>query len=351
MNDAYVITQSKDIQWAVDVERKNSVPWKDLLRGRTGADDTCTIRRLLLGMGTQAMQQFVGINVTSYYLPFVLIYSVGLEEKMARLLTACNSVSYLLFSIIGIPNVENWGRRKMMMSMPLHLNFVSFLLHVVTLSNVCFGAVCSFGQFICYLVITICIRYNEAPFLASDERQKYAKASIGFFFLYYVFFGIGWQGVPWLYPTEINSLSMRTKGAALATATNWIVNFLVVEITPPGIDHLGWKFYIIWTVFNFAFVPVVYLLYPETAGRKLEDLDRFFLEKPSLLVFRDKDAILEKRPLKYIQLEEEQVRQHDSAHTGVLDEGLRKRAVATSDEEKADGNTNVKLGESSSHHS
>lgn len=106
-------------------------------------------------------------------------------------------------------------------------------------------------------------------------QSQWAKGSIAFFFLYYVFFGIGWQGkypvaqvskeeltsagVPWLYPTEINSLSMRTKGAALGTATNWIVNFMVVEITPPGISSLGWRFYLIWTVFNFSFVPIVYI--------------------------------------------------------------------------------------------
>lgn len=46
------------------------------------------------------------MQVTSYYLPTVLIKSVGLEEKLARLLAACNSVSYLAFSMIGIPNVE-----------------------------------------------------------------------------------------------------------------------------------------------------------------------------------------------------------------------------------------------------
>lgn len=56
-----------------------------------------------------------GINVTSYYLPTVLIQSVGLDNKTARLLAACNSVSYFLFSLIGIPNIERWGRRKMMM--------------------------------------------------------------------------------------------------------------------------------------------------------------------------------------------------------------------------------------------
>lgn len=49
---------------------------------------------------------------------------------------------------------------------------------------------------------------------------------------------------------------MRTKGVALATASNWISNYIVVQITPLGIDSMGWKFYIIWAVFNAAFVPV-----------------------------------------------------------------------------------------------
>lgn len=116
VDDAYIQTQSKDIQWAINYERENTVPWSDLLRGRTGESaGTSTIRRIFLGCGTQAMQQFSGINVTSYYLPLVLINSVGLDNKLARLLAACNSVSYFLFSLIGIPNVERWGRRKMMM--------------------------------------------------------------------------------------------------------------------------------------------------------------------------------------------------------------------------------------------
>ena len=171
--------------------------WWDLVRGRTGAAKTSTIRRLLLGAGTQAMQQLAGINVTSYYLPTVLINSVGLDEKLARLLAACNSVSYLLFSLIAIPNVERWGRRKMLM----------------------FAAA---GQCFCYLIITVLLRYNELP--GYGGAKQVASASIAFFFLYYIFFGIGMQGVPWLYPTEINSLSMRTKGAALGTASNWAFN-------------------------------------------------------------------------------------------------------------------------------
>jgi len=77
-----------------------------------------------------------------------------------------------------------------------------------------------------------------------------------------VYFAVGmliavrYQGVPWLYPVEINSLAMRTKGAALGTASNWIANYIVVQITPTGIAHLGWRFYLIWMVFNALFVPV-----------------------------------------------------------------------------------------------
>lgn len=174
VTNPFIIAQSKDIQWAVQYEKDHAIRWRDLLRGRTGDQvGTHTIRRMLLGMGTQAMQQLSGINVTSYYLPTVLIVSVGLTNNMARLLAACNSVSYLLFSLIGIPNVERWGRRKMMM----------------------YAAA---GQFFCYCIITICIRYNEMSSLAETTQQMWAKASIAFFFLYYVFFGIGWQGVPWV---------------------------------------------------------------------------------------------------------------------------------------------------------
>lgn len=85
-----------------------------------------------------------------------------------------------------------------------------------------------------------------------------------------------------------------------------------MEITPIGIQSLRWKFYIIWTVFNFAFIPTVYFLYPETAGRTLEDVDRYFRENHNILVFKDKDAVSQKRPVKYIEHEREEVRRTSS---------------------------------------
>lgn len=51
-----------EIQWAADFERENGMSWTDLLKGKTGAGNTSTIRRLLLGAGTQAMQQLAGMK-------------------------------------------------------------------------------------------------------------------------------------------------------------------------------------------------------------------------------------------------------------------------------------------------
>lgn len=311
VNDAYVVTESKEIQWAVQYERENGVSWWDLLRGKSGKG-TSTVRRLFLGAGAQAMQQLAGINVTSYYLPTVLIQSVGLSEKLARLLAACNSVSYLAFSMIGIPNVERWGRRKMMIY-------------------------ASIGQALSYMLITILLRYNELPGYSGSKQV--ASASVAFFFTYYICFGIGFQGVPWLYPTEINSLSMRTKGAALGTASNWAFNFMVVEITPIGIQSLHWKFYIIWTIFNASFVPIVYFFYPETADRTLEDVDRLFRENQNIFVSRHPDAISTKRPLAYIEHEQAEMRRNSSVVSANPDALKRRmeavdRANQEMDEEK-----------------
>ncbi|KAL5042744.1 hypothetical protein BDW71DRAFT_216715 [Aspergillus fruticulosus] len=281
VTDSYILTQRNEIRFSVQYELENAPTWTELFLRKQGSNDTKSLRRLLLGAGTQFMQQFEGINIMSYYMPLILINAVGLSEGMARLLSACNSVSYLLFTCLAVPLVERWGRRGLML----------------------FSTA---GQGFSFLVITILLRYAET----SLDREKIASASIAFFFLFFITFGMGMLGVPWLYPTEINSLPMRNKGAAVATATNWMTNFVVVEITPIGIQNIGWRFWIVWTVFNAAFLPIIYFFYPETANRTLEDLDSYYRTNPSPIVTGDPDATSVKRPLKYIQHEDEELQRN-----------------------------------------
>ncbi|KAI0454822.1 general substrate transporter [Xylaria acuta] len=291
VDDPAVVAERKEIIFSVEYERKNAIRWRDLLRGRTTAG-TKTVRRLFLGAGTQAFQQLGGINVMSYYLPTLLIESVRLEDQMARLIAALASVAYLFASLIAAPMVERFGRRIMMMTS-------------------------TFIQLICFILITVLLRFTEKP--GYPYQTEVAKASVVWFFVYYIGFALGMLGIPWLYPTEINSLPMRTKGAAVSTMIDWITNFLVVEVTPIGIQNIGWKFYVIWAVVNAVILPIIWAIFPETANRTLEDLDAYYREDPPLLVIKDKDATCVRRPQKFAMAQSRDVE--------VAAAGLSKRLI------------------------
>lgn len=51
---------------------------------------------------------------------------------------------------------------------------------------------------------------------------------------------------------------------------------MIVQITPPAINNIGYKTYIIFAVLNACWVPVIYFFFPETKGLELEDVDRLF---------------------------------------------------------------------------
>lgn len=48
-------------------------------------------------------------------------------------------------------------------------------------------------------------------------------------------------------------------------------------MTPPALDALHWRFYIIFAVINAAFLPPIYFFYPETKGLSLEEVDTLFV--------------------------------------------------------------------------
>jgi hypothetical protein len=143
---------------------------------------------------------------------------------------------------------------------------------------------------IAFLGIAISVGIGQSN---SDSASKLVPGIVAtvFMFLYFTAFSFGWITVPWLYPAEINSLSMRSKGAALATASDWLFNYVVVQTTPIGIHHLGWTLYLIYAVLNASFVPFVYYFIVETAGKSLEQIDRWFASNPGWRVDKTNQEI------------------------------------------------------------
>ena len=51
---------------------------------------------------------------------------------------------------------------------------------------------------------------------------------------------------------------------------------MVAQVWPVGIDNLGSKIYFFFMAVNLVCVPIIWLAYPETKGRRLEDMDELF---------------------------------------------------------------------------
>jgi hypothetical protein len=107
-------------------------------------------------------------------------------------------------------------------------------------------------------------------------------------------FGASVNCVPWCYVPEILPLHARAKGTAVGISSNWLWNFFVVMITPVIINRLQWKAYLIFMCLNFAFVPLVYFCYPETANLTLEEIDFIFADHSKCTVKVSKELCKER---------------------------------------------------------
>lgn len=71
-------------------------------------------------------------------------------------------------------------------------------------------------------------------------------------------------------------LRARAKGMALSTSVNWIANFIIAFITPPLFGTIAAGYYFLLMGFTVISGVVVYFIYPETAGKTLEELGEVF---------------------------------------------------------------------------
>lgn len=66
------------------------------------------------------------------------------------------------------------------------------------------------------------------------------------------------------------------KGCAVATSGNWAFNAALGLFTPVALANIKWRTYIIFGVFNTAAFFHILFLFPETAGKTLEETESMF---------------------------------------------------------------------------
>ncbi|KAK9854854.1 hypothetical protein MYU51_003045 [Penicillium brevicompactum] len=168
--------------------------------------------------------------------------ALHMSRNMSIILSGCTSLAYLVGSALPLLMMDKFGRRVLLIVSAAGLSF-------------------------CFMMVAILLSFNKV---------QDAYGATAFIFLFQIFYGLGWLPVPWFYPSEISTTSLRSKSAAIASAFNWLSVFAVVKLTPIAIQNINWRVFVIFAVLNFLWIPIVFFFYPETKGLELEDINLIF---------------------------------------------------------------------------
>ncbi|KPI40722.1 Sugar transporter STL1 [Cyphellophora attinorum] len=205
--------------------------------------------RAALGCLAQMMLQMTGVNSITYYASSLFEAQLGFDAKTAEALAAGSYFALLLGGLICSFTVDRFGRRRLMLFSAASM-------------SVCFAF--------------------EAGLVAHPDNKAGLKVAVFFIYLFQVVYTVGFLGLPFLYASEIAPAKERAAICGLSTATSWLFNFLVAEITPVAFTSIGWRYFIVYCVLNASWIPIIYFLFPETQGRSLEEIDEIFVQSKSI---------------------------------------------------------------------
>lgn len=192
-------------------------------------------------------QQMVGINAIIYYAPS-LLKTMGLAYNTQLIMSGVLNLMQLAGVVTSFWSMDRLGRRPLLV----------------------YGAL---SMTLCHAVVAVLVgKYDR-----SWAQHGFAGwVSVVALLIYMIVFGASWGPVPWAMPSEIFPVSLRAKGVAISTCSNWLNNFIVGLITPELVRRTGYGAYIFFMVFCGLGAFWVWLFVPETMGRGLEEMDDVF---------------------------------------------------------------------------
>ncbi|KAJ7146886.1 MFS monosaccharide transporter [Mycena epipterygia] len=204
--------------------------------------------RTMVGVLMMVFQQWSGINALLYYGP-TLVRSIGLQGETVGLIVS-GGIGIVQFLAVGpaVVWIDRLGRKPLLRG----------------------GSALMAAS---HLIIAILVQQFQSDWPSHAIAAWAAVAGIYTFTLAY---GVSFGPIGWVLPSEVFPLSMRGRGVALATASNWANNFLIGLITPVMMDvSPAGTFLTFATACFLAYLWATYSV-PETAGVALEDMDRVF---------------------------------------------------------------------------
>jgi len=172
-----------------------------------------------------------------YYLNDIFAMA-GFDRSSQNLQAVAVGTVNLVGTVIALSLIDRFGRRRLLL-------------------------VGSVGLALCLAAIATIFRWHSHQQL------------LLFFVVGYVgFFAFSQGSVIWVYLSEIFPSAVRAQGQSLGSSTHWIMNALISGFFPVLAARSQAAPFILFFAMCVAQWFVVYLLFPETSGVTLEDMQR-----------------------------------------------------------------------------
>lgn len=234
-----VATKIKEIRRSLQREARESL--RDLRGTTLGLKPIVWV-----GIALAVFQQFVGINVIFYY-STTLWRSVGFAESEALTTSVITSVTNVLVTVVAILLVDKVGRRPLLL----------------------FGSV---GMAVTLATMAVAFSQAQGTGDSASLPQPWGPIALVAANLYVVSFGATWGPIMWVMLGEMFPNKFRATAVSVASAANWVANF-VVSTTFPSLAAVGLTLaYGLYALF--AVLSLLFVLWqvPETKGRELEEM-------------------------------------------------------------------------------
>ncbi|KAJ7285011.1 general substrate transporter [Mycena rebaudengoi] len=191
---------------------------------------------------------FLGINAILYYAPSIF-KSLGLEGNTIPLLaTGVVGIAMFLATIPAVIWVDKVGRKPILVSGAFIMAGCHFIVAILT------------GLF-----------HNSWP-----SHVAAGWVACTFVWIFAMAFGYSWGPCAWIIIAEVWPLSVRGKGVSIAASSNWMNNFIVGQVTPTMLEHLGFGTFVFFGAFSLMGGLFIWFFVPETKGVTLEEMEEVF---------------------------------------------------------------------------
>ncbi|OQO08961.1 hypothetical protein B0A48_05851 [Cryoendolithus antarcticus] len=241
LEDEVVQIELQEIKDTIKLEQEfESNGWLELVKTKGNR------HRLIILLSMGLFSQWSGNGIASYYLNKVFD-SVGITNSNVQLvINGCLQILNIIVATGQCFVVDRIGRRTLFLTSTA-------------------------GMLVTYISWTICTwSYVERGSKAGGH------AVIAMIFIYYVWYNMAWSGLLVGYSAEILPYSLRAKGMTAMFLMVDIALFFNQYVNPIALDHIGWRYYIVYDAFLAFELFIVYWFYIETRYTPLEEIAKHF---------------------------------------------------------------------------